>query len=358
MPPVTPTLADSPLLRACRREPLDSPPIWLMRQAGRYMKEYRDLREKVPFLTLCHDADLITEVTVHAAKRLGVDAAIIFSDLLLPLEPLGFRLAYDRGEGPSVEPPLRSAADLKRLRTPDVPAELGYVFESIRRTRAALPADMPLLGFAGAPFTLASYLIEGGGSAHYRHTKEFLYSDPGAWNALLERLVELTATFLKGQIDAGAQAVQIFDSWVGCLAPDDYRRFVLPHVKRLVAQVRPHAPVILFGTQTTALLEAIAEAQAPVVGVDWRVDLIEAWDRLGPGTAIMGNLDPCLLFAPRDEVVRRARALLQRAAHRPGWIFNLGHGILPHTPVDNVLALVETVHAWDATRAAESDTKR
>jgi len=311
------------------------------------MKEYRALREKVPFLTLCRDPDLVTEVTVFAAERLGVDAAIIFSDLLLPLEPLGFRLAYDRGEGPSVEPPIRSAADLARLRDPDVEADLGYVFEAIRRTRRALPAGMPLLGFAGAPFTLASYLIEGGGSAHYRHTKAFMYADPGAWNALLERLARVTAAFLRGQIAAGAQAVQIFDSWVGCLAPEDYRAFVLPHVKRLVAEVKPHAPVILFGTQTTALLPAIAEAEATVVGVDWRVALLDAWDRIGRGTAIMGNLDPCALFAPHPEVVRRTRALLARAADRPGWIFNLGHGILPHTPVESVEALVETVHAWN-----------
>ena len=311
------------------------------------MKEYRTLREKVPFLTLCRDPDLVTEVTVFAAKRLGVDAAIIFSDLLLPLEPLGFRLAYDRGEGPSVEPPIRSAADLARLREPDIEAELGYVFESIRRTRRALPPGMPLLGFAGAPFTLASYLIEGGGSAHYRHTKQFLYEDPGAWNALLERLVKVTAAFLRGQIAAGAQVVQIFDSWVGCLAPEDYRAFVLPHVKRLVAEVGAHAPVILFGTQTTSLLPAIAQARAAVVGVDWRVELLDAWDRIGRDTAIMGNLDPCVLFAPRPEVVRRTRDLLRSAAGRPGWIFNLGHGILPHTPVDNVVALVETVHAWN-----------
>ena len=341
-------LNNSPLLRACRREPLPSPPVWLMRQAGRYMKEYRALREKVPFLELCRDPDLVTEVTVFAANRLGVDAAIIFSDLLVPLEPLGFRLAYDRGEGPSIEPPIRTAADLARLREPEMEADLGYVFESIRRTRRALPAGMPLLGFAGAPFTLASYLIEGGGSAHYRHTKAFMYEDPGAWNALLESLVRVTAAFLRGQIDAGAQVVQIFDSWVGCLAPEDYRAFVLPHVKRLVAAVAPHAPVILFGTQTTSLLEAIAEARATVVGVDWRVDLLDASDRIGRDTALMGNLDPCALFAPRAEVVRRTRALLDRAGSRPGWIFNLGHGILPHTPVDNVLALVETVHAWKA----------
>jgi len=209
---------------------------------------------------------------------------------------------------------------------------------------------MPLLGFAGAPFTLASYLIEGGGSAHYRHTKAFLYEDPGAWNTLLERLTRVTAAFLRAQIAAGVQAVQIFDSWVGCLAPEDYRAFVLPHVKRLVAEVKPHAPVILFGTQTTALLPLIAEAEAQVVGVDWRVDLLDARERIGPGAAIMGNLDPGVLFAPRHEVVRRTRALLERAAGRPGWIFNLGHGILPHTPVDHVKALVETVHAWSRGR--------
>jgi uroporphyrinogen decarboxylase len=317
-----------------------------MRQAGRYMKEYRDLREKVGFLELCRNPDLVAEVTVHAARRLNVDAAIVFSDLLLPVEAFGLRLAFEKGDGPSIGPPLRTAADVDRLREPDLEADLGYVFEGIRATRRALPEDMPLIGFAGAPFTLASYMIEGGGSSAYRHTKSFFYRDRGAWNALLGRLVRLTTAYLNGQIAAGAQAVQIFDSWVGCLAPEDYRDFVLPHVKTLVAGLTPGVPVILFGTQTTALLPHIAGAGAGVVGVDWRVDLVEAWDRLGD-VAIMGNLDPVVLFAPRDEVVRRTRALLRRAAQRPGWIFNLGHGILPHTPVDNVVALVETVHAWD-----------
>ena len=339
------TLDASPLLRALRREPLPRPPVWLMRQAGRYMKEYRDLRARVGFLDLCRDPDLAAEVTVHAAKRLGVDAAIIFSDLLLPLEALGRTLDYETGDGPRVTPALRQAAEVARLPEPDVEGRLGYVFQAIAHTRRALPGDLPLIGFAGAPYTLASYLIEGGGSAHYRFTKGFMYAAPAEWNALMDRLTGLLVAFLEGQIAAGAQVVQIFDSWVGSLAPEDYRRFVLPHVTRLVAAVRRKAPVILFGTQTSALLEALAETRATAIGVDWRVDLLDAWDRIG-GAAIMGNLDPAVLFAPRDEVIRRTRALLSRGASRPGWVFNLGHGILPHTPVDNVLALVDTVKAW------------
>lgn len=335
---------ESPFLRACRREALPAPPIWLMRQAGRYMKEYRAIRERVPFLTLCKSPDLVAEVTDHAARRLGVDAAILFADLLLPAEAFGLNLAYDRGEGPTIDPPVRTAADIDRLREPDLLADLGYVFEGVRVTRRALPAGMPLIGFAGAPFTLASYLIEGGASTSYRHTKGLMYSDPGAWNALMEKIVRLTADYLNGQIDAGVQAVQIFDSWVGCLGPEDYRTFVLPHVRALVGALRRDVPVILFGTQTTALLPMIASTGAGVVGVDWRVDLLDAWSAIGD-RAVMGNLDPVVLFAPRAEVVRRTRALLDRVGGRPGHIFNLGHGILPHTPLDNVLALVETVHA-------------
>jgi uroporphyrinogen decarboxylase len=316
-----------------------------MRQAGRYMKEYRELRSRVGFLALCRDPDLVAEVTVHAATRLGVDAAILFSDLLLPLEALGRTLEYESGEGPQVTPALRDPADVARLPEADVEGTLGYVFDAVRHTRRALPADLPLIGFAGAPYTLASYLIEGGGSAHYRHTKGFMYAAPEAWDALMERLTSLLISFLERQIDAGADVVQIFDSWVGSLSPEDYRRHVLPHVTRLVTALRGKAPVILFGTQTTALLEAFAGTRPAAVGVDWRVDLLDARERLGD-LAIMGNLDPAVLFAPRDEVVRRTRALLARAGERPGWVFNLGHGILPHTPVDNVLALVETVKSW------------
>jgi uroporphyrinogen decarboxylase len=346
---MTSALDQSPFLRACRREPVASPPIWLMRQAGRYLKEYREIRERVPFLEMCKDPDLVTEVTEYAARRLGVDAAIIFSDLLLPMEAFGLLLTYEAGDGPAVSPPIRAAADIDRLREPDLQADLGYVFEGIRRTRRALPPGLPLIGFAGAPFTLASYMIEGGGSASYRHTKALMFGDGGAWNALMEKIVRLVGAYLNAQITAGAQAVQIFDSWVGCLSPDDFRDFALPHIKALVAAVRPGVPVIYFGTQTGALLKQIRLTGAGVVGVDWRVDLLEAWDTLGE-VAIMGNLDPVALFAPRDEVVRRARALLDQAGDRPGWIFNLGHGILPHTPVDHVLALVETVHAWPGGR--------
>jgi uroporphyrinogen decarboxylase len=342
------SLASSAFLRACRREPLPSPPVWLMRQAGRYMPEYRALRRKVPFLDLCHDPDLVAEVTVGAVLRLGVDAAIIFSDLLLPVPAFGLGLAYEKGDGPVIDPPIRTPAAVTALRTPDVESDLGYVFEGIRRTRAALPQEVPLIGFAGAPFTLASYMIEGGGSSTYRHTKSLFYRSPDAWHALMRRLVRTTADFLNGQIAAGVQAVQIFDSWVGCLSPDDYRQFALPHVRDMVRAIRPGVPVILFGTQTGSLLPLIREARAPVVGVDWRVDLMEAWDQLGE-VAVMGNLDPMVLLAPRREVVRRTRALLDRVAGRPGHVFNLGHGILPPTPVDNVLALVETVHAWRRT---------
>jgi uroporphyrinogen decarboxylase len=339
---------DSPLMRALRREPLPRPPVWLMRQAGRYMKEYRDLRARVGFLALCRDPDLVAEVTVHAATRLGVDAAILFSDLLVPLEALGRTLEYEKGEGPQVSPALRDPADVARLPEPDIET-LGYVFKAVAHTRRALPPGMPLIAFAGAPYTLASYLIEGGGSAHYRFTKAFMYAAPEAWDALMERLTRLVIAFLERQIDAGAQVVQIFDSWVGSLSPEDYGRSVQPHVARLVSALRAKAPVILFGTQTTALLPALAETRPAAIGVDWRVDLLDAWERIG-NTAIMGNLDPAVLFAPRDEVVRRTRALLSRAAGRPGWVFNLGHGILPHTPVDNVLALVETVKSYQPRR--------
>jgi uroporphyrinogen decarboxylase len=338
-------LAASPFMRACRAEPTSVTPVWLMRQAGRYMREYRMLRRHRPFLDLCRDPDLVAQVTVYAVERLGVDAAIIFADLLLPVPALGLGLAYVRGEGPSIEPPLRTGEDVDRLREPEVEADLGYVFEAIRRTRRALPPGVPLIGFAGAPFTLASYLIEGGGSAHFAQTKAFFCRDPGAWHALMERLTRVTAAYLDGQIAAGAQAVQVFDSWVGCLGPEDYREFVLPHSRRLIRSLTPGAPVIHFGTQTAALLPLLAQAGGDVLGLDWRVDLVEAWDRTGV-RAVQGNLDPAALFAPRAEVRRRALRLLERVGGRPGHIFNLGHGILPHTPLDSVLALVDAVHEW------------
>jgi uroporphyrinogen decarboxylase len=316
-----------------------------MRQAGRYMPEYRALRAKVPFLELCKNPALATEVTVTAAERLGVDAAILFADILLILEPLGFALEFAKGEGPVIHNPIRSAPDVKRLSRLEDPEPVGFVFEAVRSIRSALNPKTPLIGFAGAPFTLACYAIEGSGSRHYEQAKAFLYRDPGAWNALMEILVDATALYLNSQAAAGADALQVFDSWVGNLSPDDYRRFVQPHMRRLFAQLDPAVPVIHFGTDTGSLLELQRDAGGQVIGLDWRVELDAAWERLGPGVGVQGNLDPVVLFAPLPEIERQVKRILQQAGGRRGHIFNLGHGILPQTPVENVIALVEMVHA-------------
>ncbi|MBI3128628.1 MAG: uroporphyrinogen decarboxylase [Candidatus Tectomicrobia bacterium] len=335
----------SPFLRACRREPGAPTPIWLMRQAGRYMKEYRDLRERVPFKDLCRDPALAAEVTVTAARAIGADAAILFSDILLILEPMGMELEYSKGNGPVLANPVREGRDAERLREAE-PGCLPFVFEAVRQIRSALPAGMPLIGFSGAPFTLASYMIEGGGSREFTLTKGFMYRDPGAWRSLMERLVRALVPYLNGQIEAGAQAVQIFDSWVGALGPADYREFVLPHTRALIEGLRPGVPVIHFGTGTASLLEAMREAGGDVIGLDFRVELGEAWMRLGE-VAVQGNLDPAVLLGDRDLIRRRAEAILRQAGGRPGHIFNLGHGVLPSTPVDNVRFLVDLVHTWE-----------
>ena len=337
-----------PFLAACRREPVPYTPVWLMRQAGRYMPEYRAVRERFGFLELCKSPDAAAEVTVTAALRLGVDAAIIFADILLVLEPMGVGLEFSRGDGPVIHRPVQSGAEVDRLLPVD-PAALAYVTEAIRRARAALPAHLPLIGFAGAPFTLASYLIEGGGSRTYARTKALMLGDAGAWRALMERLTTTIAAYLNAQIAAGADAVQLFDSWVGCLAPADYRAHVLPHMRALIDAIRPGTPVIHFGTGTAGLLEAMRAGGGDVIGVDWRIDLDTAWNRIGHDVAVQGNLDPTALLAPLSEIRARAAAILGQAAGRPGHIFNLGHGILPQTPVDHVLALVDAVHELSAT---------
>jgi uroporphyrinogen decarboxylase len=344
-PPLPDSLRESPFLKACRREATDVTPVWLMRQAGRYMSEYRTVRAKVSFLELCKDPALATEVTVTAAERLGVDAAILFADILLILEPLGFILEFAKGEGPVIHNPVRTAADVDRVRRLAGPEPLDYVMQAVRSIRSALRPTTPLIGFAGAPFTLACYAIEGGGSRHYEQAKTFLYRDPGAWDALMDILVEATALYLNAQAAAGAQVLQIFDSWVGNLGPDDYRRFVQPHMKRLFERLDPNVPVIHFGTDTGSLLELQRDAGGQVIGLDWRVELDRAWERLGPSVGVQGNLDPVVLFAPLSEIERQVKRILNQAAGRPGHIFNLGHGILPHTPVDHVLALVKMVHA-------------
>lgn len=337
-------LQNSPFLRACRREPTDVTPIWLMRQAGRYMGEYRSVRAKVGFLELCKTPELACEVTVTAAERLGVDAAILFADILLILEPLGFDLEFAKGEGPVIHNPIREASDVDRVRPLEDVAPLGYVFDAVRQIRSALKPDLPLIGFAGAPFTLACYAIEGGSSRHYEKAKGFMYRDPGAWSALMDRLVEGTVLYLNAQADAGAQALQLFDSWVGNLSPGDYHRFVAPHMAKLFAALRPGVPTIHFGTDTGSLLELQRDAGGDVIGLDWRVELDSAWERLGPKVAVQGNLDPTVLFGPIAEIRAQAADVLKRAGGRPGHIFNLGHGILPQTPVDSVLALVNAVH--------------
>ncbi len=336
-------LRESPFMRACRRETVPYTPVWLMRQAGRYMREYREVRERTGFLELCKTPDLAAEVTVTAAERLNVDAAIIFADILLIIEPMGVQLEFAKGEGPVIHNPVRGARDVERLREVETIEPLDYVMEAIRRTRKALRPDLPLIGFSGAPFTLASYIIEGGGSRNYVHTKRLMYTDAGAWHALMSLISRALSLYLNAQIAAGAQAVQLFDSWVGCLSPDDYREYVLPHTRSVIQNVTQGTPVIHFGTGTAALLELMREAGGDVIGCDWRVDLGDAWHRLGD-VAVMGNLDPVTLFANQDVIRAHARRILERAAGRPGHIFNLGHGILPETPVENVIALVEAVH--------------
>jgi uroporphyrinogen decarboxylase len=343
-------LKDSRFMKSCRREPVDATPVWLMRQAGRFMKEYRELRARVPFLELCKNPDLVAEVTVGAARKLGVDAAIIFADLLLIIEPLGLELEYGKGEGPIIRPALREPGDVDRLRNVEPEESLGYLYEAIRRTRAALPPDLPLIGFAGAPFTVASYMIEGGASKTFRHTKTLMYRDEGAWRALMERLSCEMAKYVNAQIKAGVQAVQIFDSWVGCLGPEDYRRFVFPYTRLLLQGITPGTPVIHFGTGTGMFLEEMRDAGGDIIGLDFHVELGKSWDRLGDSVGVQGNLDPVALYADLPFIKRRAQEILDQAAGRPGHIFNLGHGILPDTPEENVISLVKMVHELSARR--------
>ncbi|MGO8819319.1 MAG: uroporphyrinogen decarboxylase [Terriglobia bacterium] len=346
---------DSRFLKACRKEAVDSTPIWLMRQAGRYMKEYRELRARVPFLELCKNPALVSEVTVTAAEKLGVDAAIIFADLLLIVEPLGLHLEYDKGEGPVISPGLRAAADIDRLREVEPEQSLAYFYDAIRQTRSDLDSRLPLIGFAGCPFTLASYLIEGGGSRNYRHTKALMYRDGGAWRALMERLARNLARYINAQIDAGVQAVQVFDTWVGCLGPADYREYAQPYTRMMLQAVKPGTPIIHFGTGTATLLEAMRDAGGDVIGVDSHIELDGAWQRLGSRVGVQGNLDPIALYGDLNFIRVRAKRVLDQAAGRAAHIFNLGHGLLPDTPYENVVALVKMVHDISSERQGKEE---
>lgn len=331
-------------MKAARCEPADRVPIWLMRQAGRYMADYRELRKKTTFLELCKNPALCAEVMLTTVERLGVDAAIIFSDLLLILEPLGLELEFIAGGGPVLGNPIRDPQDVDRLRELESVESLEFVMETVRQTRAGLPDELPVIGFAGAPFTLAAYAVEGGSSRNYRLVKTLMYSDAGAWNALMQRLSRAIIMYLNAQIEAGAQVVQLFDSWAGCLGVDDYRRYVMPHTRSIIEAITPGVPVINFATGNPALLPSLTESGGSVIGVDWRVRLDEAWETIGHDKAVQGNLDPVILLSNPAEIRRRAQEVLDQAAGRPGHIFNLGHGVLPQTPVENVIALIDAVH--------------
>ena len=332
-------------LRACRREAVDRTPVWFMRQAGRYLPEYRALRQKHPLLTLCRTPELAVEATLQPLRVLDVDAAILFSDLLLPLEPLGIPFEFQAGEGPVILKPVRTAADIAALRRFEPREALAPVLEAIRLLRRELQGKVPLIGFAGAPFTLASYMIEGGHSTAFAATKALMYGEPAAWHRLAAHLAAMAGDYLRAQVEAGAQALQVFDSWVGALDEADYREFVLPHVRVVFEALRgTNVPVIHFGTGTGHLLAAQREAGGDVIGLDWRLPLDEGWRRVGPEVAVQGNLDPTLLLGPRARLLDRVDDVLRRAGGRSGHVFNLGHGVLPGTPVENVAAVVAHVH--------------
>jgi uroporphyrinogen decarboxylase len=331
-------------LRACRREPTPFTPVWFMRQAGRYMPEYRALRQKHTLLEICKQPELALEVTLQPLK-LGMDAAILFADILLILEPMGAPFEFAKGEGPVVHEPVRDRAAIEKLRVFEAEEGLPHVLEAVRLIRKELDGKTPLIGFAGSPFTVASYLVEGGKSSDYRLTKNMMWSEPEAFHLLMTKIAEVTRRYLLAQVKAGAQAVQLFDSWVGALTPDDYREHVQPHVKGILGAVEATGvPVIHFGTNTGSLLELMRDAGGTVIGVDHRTPIMDAWARIGFDHAVQGNIDSLLLCAPVEVAARRATKILESVGNRPGHVFNLGHGIIPETPVDHVKAMVDHVH--------------
>src|SRR5208337_3584123 len=348
---------NSLFVRAAKAQPTERTPVWFMRQAGRYMAEYRAIRKQYSLIEICTKPEVAAQVTVEAAEILKVDAAIIFADLLLPLEVMGLPFHFAAGEGPKIEKPVRTAEDIAGLRT-DRAADLGYVSEAVKLVCKHFGEKLPVIGFCGAPFTLASYMIEGGGSGNYIFTKKMMYSAPAAWNELMKKLVAVTAEYSAEQVRAGADTIQIFDSWVGCLSVEDYRRYVLPHVADLVKRLqKTTAPIIYFGTDSATLLPAMNETAAEVIGLDWRIPLDKGWSDLQHRCAVQGNLDPVLLFADWKELKSRAVQILHQANGRPGHIFNLGHGILPETPVDNVKNLARLVQEYSASNSSSGSRK-
>jgi uroporphyrinogen decarboxylase len=334
----------SPFLQACRREKTPFTSVWLMRQAGRYMKEYRKIRDKVSFLDLCKNPDLCAEVAVAAQEKIGADAAIVFSDLLLILEPLGFGLEYTAGDGPVITGKIESQADADRLPEVDPAESLSFVFDAVRKTRESLKPHIPLIGFSGAPFTLAAYILEGKSSRVFSKAKHFMTSQPAAWHALMEKISRAVVRYINGQIQSGADAIQLFDSWIGCLSSEEYREYVLPHTRAVIAGIQKGIPIIHFGTGTGPFLKIFREAGGDVISVDHQVPLDRVWAEVGYDVAIQGNLDPMALCGPVDALKVQVKKILDQAHGRPGHIFNLGHGIVPQTPVDHVIRLIDLVH--------------
>ena len=339
------------LLDACARKPVDATPVWLMRQAGRYLPEYRAIREKMSFVEMCRRPDIATEVTLQPLRRFDLDAAIVFADILLPLEPMGIGFHFTKDDGPVIERPVRGARDLEGVHAIDAASDLQYVMDTLKLVRHELERNVALIGFSGAPFTLASYIVEGGHSRNYAHVKKLMYDDPVTFNRLMGLLSDVVVDYLKAQIAAGAQVVQLFDSWVGWVSPYDYQLLVLPHVRYVMDAVRGRgAPVIYFGNGASGMLHLVAQAGADVYGVDWRIELDRAWDQLG-AVAVQGNLDPITLLGPPRAIEERVADVVRRARGRRGHIFNLGHGLVPQVPPDNVKYLVDAVHRLSAASA-------
>ena len=335
-------------LKACYRQPTEYTPIWLMRQAGRYLKEYRALRKKYSFLQMCKNPEIAAQVTLQPIEKFKLDAAIIFSDILIPLEPMGVGFEFAKGEGPVFHHPVREMKDIDKLRVIEPEEEVSFLMKAIRMVRKELEGKIPVIGFSGAPFTLASYIIEGGHSRNYILTKGMMYHNRSAWDALMNKISDVLIRYLNAQIRAGAQAVQLFDSWVGCLSPTDYGKYVLPYSKGVIDGVDKNVPLIHFATSNATLLELMRQAGGDVIGVDWRIDIGDAWARIGDEVAIQGNLDPVILFGSVDLITKEVKRILDRVGGQPGHIFNLGHGILPNTPVENVAALIDMVHEYSA----------
>lgn len=338
-------------LRACRGEDVDYTPVWLMRQAGRYLPEYQAVRSNIDFLTLCKNPKLAAEVTLQPVDILGVDAAILFSDILIPVEAMGMRLAFSDKEGPVLSEPIRSKTAVEKLLIPDVEEDLPFIFDTIKILRKELEHKVPLIGFSGAPFTLATYMIEGGTSKNFLNTKRMMFQSSAVFHFLMEKLTDTIISYLSAQIKAGAQAIQMFDTWAGILAPMDYKKFVLPYVKKAIFELKKEGvPTIYFVNDCAGLLGEIKKIGADVIGIDWRIDISDAIKKLGKRIVVQGNLDPCALFLPKEKIDDRVKDILWKGDAAKGHIFNLGHGVLPQTPVENVIALVEAVHTYGSKR--------